>query len=42
MRRVKGFVFKRVAFVLLVSSLGASIIFAQNSSGNSVVTTPST
>ena len=42
MRRGKGFVFKRVAFVLLVSSLGASIIFAQNSSGNSVVTTPST
>lgn len=42
MRRVKGFVFKRVAFVLLVSSLGASIIFAQNSSGNSMVTTPST
>lgn len=42
MRRVKGFVLKRVAFVLLVSSLGASIIFAQNSSGNSVVTTPST
>ena len=42
MRRVKGFVFKRVAFVLLVSSLGASIIFAQNSSGNSIVTTPST
>ena len=42
MRRVKGFVFKRVAFVLLVSSLGASIIFSQNSSGNSVVTTPST
>ncbi len=42
MRRVKGFVFKRVAFVLLVSSLGASIIFAQNSSGNSVVTTLST
>ena len=42
MRRSKGFVFKRIAFVLLVSSLGASIIFAQNSSGNSVVTTPST
>ena len=42
MRRVKGFVLKRVAFVLLVSSLGASIIFAQNSSGTSVVTTPST
>ena len=42
MRRGKGFVFKRVAFVLLVSSLGAPIIFAQNSSGNSVVTTPST
>lgn len=41
MRRSKGFVFKRIAFVLLVSSLGASIIFAQNSSGNSVVTTPS-
>ena len=40
MRRVKGFILKRVAFVLLVSSLGASIIFAQNSS--SVVTTPST
>lgn len=40
MRRVKGFVLKRVAFVLLVSSLGASIIFAQNSS--SVVTTSST
>lgn len=40
MRRVKGFVLKRVAFVLLVSSLGASIIFAQNSS--SVGTTPST
>ena len=42
MRSSKGFVFKRIAFVLLVSSLGASIIFAQNSSGNSVVTTPST
>lgn len=42
MRRSKGFVFKRIAFVLLVSSLGASIIYAQNSSGNSVVTTPST
>ena len=42
MRRGKGFVFKRVAFVLLVSSLGASIIFAQNSSDNFVVTTPST
>ena len=42
MRRSKGFVFKRIAFVLLVSSLGASIIFAQNSSGNSVVTTSST
>lgn len=42
MRRSKGFVFKRIAFVLLVSSLGASIIFAQNFSGNSVVTTPST
>ena len=42
MRRSKGFVFKRIAFVLLVSSLGASIIFSQNSSGNSVVTTPST
>lgn len=42
MRRVKGFVLKRVAFVLLVSSLGASIIFAQNSSGSSVVTTPTT
>ena len=40
MRRVKGFVFKRVAFVLLVSSLGASIIFAQNFS--SVGTTSST
>ena len=42
MRRSKGFVFKRIAFVLLVSSLGASIIYAQTSSGNSVVTTPST
>ena len=42
MRRSKGFVFKPVAFVLLVSSLGASIIFAQNSSSNSVVTTSST
>ncbi len=47
MRRVKGFIFKRVSFVLLVSSLGVSLIFAQNSSAdslgrNSVVTTPST
>lgn len=42
MRRVKEFVFKRISFVLLVSSLGASVIFSQNSSGNSVITAPST
>lgn len=46
MRRVKGFSFKPIVFVLLVSSLGALNLSAQSSvnslGGNKVVTTPST